>query len=302
MGLDLAPSGWRALNASVAGSAHARTGHPCADASAVRVVSRRGEGSLLVAVAADGAGSAARGHEGARLACGSIVTQAADWVRRPRDEARHATRGGGRGRSHGRSGARRGSRASRTLAEFARPDVAVFVERARGRLEAAARRDGLAAREFSCTLLVALVDAEGAVFFQIGDGAIVCAGRDGRYRPALWPQSGEYANSTFFLTDADAAARVQAARVPDVHELALLTDGLQGLALRFARREAHGPFFAPMFERLRRESCTRPRRLAGELRRFLDSPAVNQRTDDDKTLVLATRLSAAPGGAAGPRV
>jgi hypothetical protein len=39
----------------------------------------------------------------------------------------------------------------------------------------------------------------------------------------------------------------------------------------------------------------RPRRLTGELRRFLDSPAVNKRTDDDKTLVLATRLASSNG-------
>jgi hypothetical protein len=113
---------------------------------------------------------------------------------------------------------------------------------------------------------------------------------DGRYVPALWPQTGEYANCTWFLTDADAASRVQAARAKGVHELALLTDGLQGLALQFVSRAAHGPFFEPMFARLRGVSAMRPRGLAKELQTFLDSPAVNQRTDDDKTLVLATRL------------
>jgi hypothetical protein len=124
---------------------------------------------------------------------------------------------------------------------------------------------------------------------------------DGRYVPALWPQSGEYANCTFFLTDADAATRVQAKRARRVDELALLTDGLQGLALHFASRAAHGPFFAPMFARLRGVSATRPRSLAGELHAFLDSPAVNQRTDDDKTLVLATRLPANGSGRHGSR-
>jgi len=52
-----------------------------------------------------------------------------------------------------------------------------------------------------------------------------------------------------------------------------------------------------MFTRLRGIRPTRPRGLAGELRAFLDSPAVNQRTDDDKTLVLATRLPANGNGA-----
>jgi len=51
-----------------------------------------------------------------------------------------------------------------------------------------------------------------------------------------------------------------------------------------------------MFSRLRGEA--EPERLLGELRAFLESPPVNQRTDDDKTLVLATRLPAAAIGEA----
>jgi hypothetical protein len=74
--------------------------------------------------------------------------------------------------------------------------------------------------------------------------------------------------------------------VPGVDEVALLTDGLQSLALRFASREAHGPFFEPMFERLRGPEQPSESELAA----FLGSGPVNARTDDDKTLVLATRL------------
>ena len=173
--------------------------------------------------------------------------------------------------------------------------------RARGAaIDAAAGAEGRDLREFSCTLLVALVDGASAAFFQIGDGAIVYRGADGGYVPALWPQSGEYANCTFFVTDDTAADRVQAAWAESVHEVALLTDGLQALALRFDRREAHAPFFEPMFARLRRDQGATAERLDRELRAFLDSPAVNQRTDDDKTLVLLTRLRPDRGaGAAG---
>ena len=80
--------------------------------------------------------------------------------------------------------------------------------------------------------------------------------------------------------------------------MALLTDGLQGLALRFDTREAHGPFFEPMFARLRAEGEGEPESLREELRAFLGSAPVNQRTDDDKTLVLATRLLPAAGAGA----
>jgi hypothetical protein len=279
VGVDLTRARWRTLSASVAGTAHARAGDPCADASAVRVLPR-GDGSLLVAVAADGAGASPRAKDGARLACDAIVAQARQWAA--------AARPGKRPKRGERSGAR-------DLRAFQREDVARFVAAARERVVAAARRESQDERDFSCTLLVALVDPHAGVFFQIGDGAIVYQ-ENGRYVPALWPQSGEYANCTSFLTDPDASSRVQAKRVRGVHEVALFTDGLQGLALHFASRAAHGPFFAPMFARLRAVRAVRPRRLAGELEAFLDSSAVNQRTDDDKTLVLATRLPANGNG------
>ena len=67
-----------------------------------------------------------------------------------------------------------------------------------------------------------------------------------------------------------------------------VTDGLQMLALNFAGRTAHRPFFEPMFRRLR--SAAPGEGLPLALRRFLNSPAVNGRSDDDKTLILATRV------------
>ena len=70
--------------------------------------------------------------------------------------------------------------------------------------------------------------------------------------------------------------------------MALFTDGLQTLALDYTRA-AHSPFFAPMFAALSSE--TEPGGLLGPLSAFLESPAVNERTDDDKTLILATRKS-----------
>src|SRR5262249_55042342 len=73
-------------------------------------------------------------------------------------------------------------------------------------------------------------------------------------------------------------------------EVGLFTDGIQRLALNFATKTAHQPFFLPMFASLRDSSGRDhlPKRLRG----FLDCAEVNSRTDDDKTLVLASRLQA----------
>jgi hypothetical protein len=248
-----------------------------------------GGGSLLVAVVADGAGTSERAPEGARLTCEAILERAEVWAAGP--AARSAKNRGSRARTRP-SSSRKAT--ARGLSTFGRDDILLWVDAARRRLAAAARAEALDSGAFACTLLVALVDETTAVFFQIGDGAIVYRGADGQYVPAIWPQSGEYANFTWFVTDDEVADRVQSKKAQGVREVALFTDGLQALALRFVSREAHAPFFEPMFARLRREPDETSEGLADELRAFLDSAPVNQRTDDDKTLVLATRLPPTP--------
>ena len=112
-------------------------------------------------------------------------------------------------------------------------------------------------------------------------------------RQVFWPQTGQYVNETRFVTDSDAAVHLECVVLAEtVAEIALLTDGLQTLALHYQHQQAHTPFFRPMFHQLRAQ--TEPgssELLTNALARFLASPAVNERTHDDKTLILATRLS-----------
>lgn len=262
MGLDLTPDGsWKVVSASVAGTSHAEAGTPCADASAVRILRTAGAGSLLIAVASDGAGASVRAAEGASLAVTIILDAAESWgVEQP------------------------------DLSSFTEDTARAWVGAVRDALSTRASEEGLLPRDFACTLLIALVDNARGVFVQVGDGAMVCGTEAGGYVPVTWPQNGEYANTTWFSTDSNSPDAAQVRVIPGIDEIALLTDGLQTLALRYATRDAHDPFFAPMFQRLRRELESQPPELADDLRRFLDSAAVNARTDDDKTLVLATRF------------
>ena len=168
------------------------------------------------------------------------------------------------------------------------PVEAFAAARRRLAFEACVRNADL--RELASTLLVAVVGPECATFAQVGDGVIVVREGD-EYRPVFWPQSGEYANTTHFLTDRDWFERLEVERCEfAIDEVAVLTDGLQSLALHFATKTAHAPFFRPMFRALRR--ADRVETLAEAFGQFLDSEAVNGRTDDDKTLFLATRRSA----------
>ena len=145
----------------------------------------------------------------------------------------------------------------------------------------------MAARQLACTFLGAVVGDDWAAFVQIGDGAIVFDGEAG-YELAFWPDNGEYANTTRFLTDEDYRShlRIEIVARP-VSELALLTDGLQMLALDYAQVQVHGPFFTPLFRTVRNGPAEDVLRAA--LLGFMDSRPVNDRTDDDKTLLLATR-------------
>ncbi len=247
---------WRLLQQSLEGTSHRRSATPCQDSCAGTVTSP-GQECFLVVACADGAGSAGLSQEGSALACRRFV-----------ELAREAL-------------AREGAEGLRN------PEVIRgWYRQVRQALEEEAARREVSPHELSCTLLTAVVGAHGSVFAQVGDGVIVVR-RGEDYVPVFWPQVGQYANSTWFLTSRDMEQVLEVTCGEPVDEVALLTDGLQMMALHFASRSVHRPFFEPLFATLR--GAAHPEELREPLRAFLDSPAVNERTDDDKTLVLAVR-------------
>lgn len=260
------PTAWRCIAASSIGTSHLRAGLPCQDAAECRLVSARGGDPALVAVVSDGAGSAPESEEGSRLAC-STLSDAILKLLLSGGTSRDVTRGF----------------AQSTIKDFQR--------------EVSLRADGkgLALRDFACTLLLAVMDDDGAAFLQIGDGAIVVGPRQepDQYCWVFWPQRGEYENQTNFATDPEAPDRLdhEVIEAP-IDEVALLSDGLQRLALHYQSQTVHAPFFRPMFAPLRMAPIGFSTPLSLSLARFLGSQPVNERTDDDKTLILATRRKA----------
>jgi hypothetical protein len=251
---------WKILNASCAGTSHLKSGQPCQDHASADVV-EAGDERALVAACADGAGSAAFSEVGARLACARIVQQITGAVEN-----------------------------GLQVGQIDRAQVLQWCRAVRADLEAEAQGREVPMRELACTLLLAVVGKTAAAFAQIGDGAIVVR-KDDAYQAAFWPQSGEYVNTTNFLTDTEWERRLEfKTEEGSVIDVALFTDGLQPLVLDYAEKAPYARFFGPMFARLRDSQA--PDELLVQLRRFLDSPRVNDRTDDDKTLILATRLAA----------
>lgn len=147
-------------------------------------------------------------------------------------------------------------------------------------------------RDYSTTMLGAIVGKDSATFLQIGDGAIVIDDPqdEEEFCWVFWPEESEYANVTYFATAQDASEHIQIAvldRAP--MEVALFTDGLQRLALHIASKTAHSPFFRAMFKPIRQSKTGFSEADKLSVTRFLESPSVLERTNDDKSLVLATR-------------
>lgn len=247
---------WSVLAAAVRGKDHEKTGLPCQDAVAWRVV----RGVLLAAVA-DGAGSARLsevGSETATRAALDYLEAAPDLAGFGQDEAavRHRLR-------------------------------AAFLA-ARDALSAEAQKRQTRPGDLATTLLVCVATAGGVWAAQVGDGAVVFAGADGAWRALTRPTAGEYLNETLFLTSEGALDRLQIETgAGAARELALFSDGLQMLALKMPEAAPHPPFFRPLFEWFNRLGDSAAARE--QLEAWLRSPRVTERTADDLTLLLARR-------------
>ena len=247
---------WRVVAASEVGTSHVAVGGDCEDSCWAQVGTTASGIAFLQLFVADGAGSASNGGQGADLA----IQAAADFINKKLQ-----------------------------LSEFGLSDELAVqcVMAIREKIHACAGASNLKARDFACTFLGVLSCKFGTLILQIGDGGIVLDVGQGLEVPVA-PMSGEYANMTHFVTDDDAISQMVTKVYPDVAQLvAVFSDGLQRLALNMADNTAHKPFFTNFFEVLRTSTPEQEEQLHGALTRFLQSSAVNDRTDDDKTLALA---------------
>jgi hypothetical protein len=251
----MSASPWKYAFASVIGTGHVKANLPCQDQSRCCLLPSETKNDVLVAVVSDGAGSASHSQIGAQIACSETIAELTDYF--------------GNG----------------------------CLLRIQNKIAMIADAEGLKPRDFACTWLVAIVGTDRAIFWQVGDGAIVCSALDAPddYGVFYWPEKGEYENMTVFVTQPDASEHLQfdTAR-PYIDEVALITDGIQRLALDFSEQNAYAPFFRGMFAPLRNQNAGHSTRASLALTAFLSSSKVNERTDDDKTLLLASRRSATP--------
>jgi hypothetical protein len=258
------PCSWRVIGASVIGASHLKHDLPCQDYQASRLLPW-GEGQALLIALADGAGSAENADQGAQLAVEAALHSLEISLRT----------------------------CEPSCVDF-ESSMRLAFESAQQVLFDQAGGDEIPVRSLATTLTcVAAVDGFITVG-QLGDGSVVVRTDEDELVAVTNPQRGEYANETFFLVQEDALEnlQVQVLHYP-VLGLAVLSDGLMRLALQMPANIPHRPFFKPLFAFA--ASAEDMDAATGQLASFLSSERVSERTDDDKSLVLAI-CSAVPSG------
>jgi len=249
---------WCYAAASVVGLSHIRADTRLQDANHCFLFDWADAGQGLFTVVADGAGSAKFGGKGASIICRTLA-----------------------------SNARSALQKSAALPDDAM--IQTWLDDARNRIQLAAKKRELTARDFAATLILLMASQEAIVTAHIGDGAVVARSSDS----SLWsvlsePQHGEYASTTDFVTD-DPQPVLRIRRHPNqFNAIATFSDGIENLVLDSVTGAASARFFTPMARPLDASSSIgRDRSLSQSLAAFLASDRLNERTDDDKTLIIA---------------
>ena len=251
---------WKWIGTSVTGQSHIDRNEKGQDYCETRVI-QLSEKEFFISLVSDGAGSTINGGRGAEIACKAMMDTIISNIR------------------------------IEDIAVISEEEIKGWISSARDSLDAIAQKNDLPLREYACTLLGAVISDHNSFFFQIGDGGIV-TNFEAQYEPVFWPEQGEYANTTFFVSDETFLKHIMVKKFNSApKEIALFTDGLQNLVLSYSEKNAHSGFFTPLFDFVRNRPNNDFTDLAQQLRQFLNRPEINARSDDDKTLVLATSLT-----------
>lgn len=259
----MAESNWNFAHASVIGTSHIEKGTECQDRYDYRLADTS-QGETLIVVMSDGAGSSEFSQVGAERACNLFIQEVENYLE-INDNFENLNKEFGL-----------------LLLESFRQWISDFAEEQEREI-----------REYACTLLAGVIWKDGAVFYQVGDGGIIYSttGEPESFCFGVLPATKEYANATDFITEKNAGNRLlyEFVREP-IKDLVMFTDGIERIAINFQSGMPHEPFLLPMLAPLHGK-IDDSRILNEKLTTFLNSPRINEKTDDDKTLFLASRFS-----------
>lgn len=257
---------WRIAAATAVGASHSRDNAPNQDAVDHRLV-ELGYGQVAIVAVSDGAGSAPRSDEGSKIAVNAVVTAIADGINK-------------------QPAAAFGEHLAESLVRNA-------IEGTKNEVVRHARRQNVSPHELASTLIVAFASESLLTAAQVGDGAVIAFDIDGGDAKTLCSaHTGEHANETIFITSRSKPHEIASVGHASGYEydgMALITDGLQGLALKMPEREAFLGFWNPILNDL--AQTDEPDAVSERLHAFISGKRVQSRTTDDVTIAIGVRNS-----------
>ena len=248
---------WQAVGWKEKGIGHIKNGTPCQDDFNYQIISNE---QVIIGAVSDGMGSAAHSELGSQIAVQTAIRllNQNNLLNTPinEDEAR---------------------------AFFEKLLNSVVTE-----IQAEAKNQGYAVRDLACTLLAFVATPDWLAAMQVGDGLIVIRPKEeATYELLFRPTKGEYGNETVPITSSTASQEMQVKVIPKaVDFICAATDGIEHISLLKSQDwTAYYKFFEPLERQIMR-SNTNQTEKENILRDFLNSAQVNQKTDDDKTVLL----------------
>lgn len=251
---------WKAIANSVIGTSHQKRNQVCQDYGGFVTI-----GDIIVGAVADGAGSAKYSGIGSQLAVESALLHLQGWVKFQK---------------------KKGNKLQEpiTYSQADRLFTTTF-DKVNAGLKQEAANEGYSLRDLACTLLVFIARRNWIAAMQIGDGFIVIRSENSDYELVFKPTKGEYANETTFVTSENAVDDMQVEVFADGYYnfVCASTDGLERLAIDTRTWIPSPKFFEPFELGLKANDKIQEKKL---LEQWLNSPEVNAKTDDDKTMLV----------------
>lgn len=248
---------WQAVAGSAIGTKHISGGTPCQDYAAYQIIL---EGQVTIGAVADGMGSAAHSEIGSKMAVEVAIYQLSlkNWLAKPITQSEAKV--------------------------FFNSLLNTVVDR----LEQQAKTKNFSLKDLACTLLVFVATRNWLAAMQVGDGLIVARPKErSNYQLLFQPDKGEYVNETTPVTSRNAAQKMKVdVWLGEYEFICAATDGIENISL-VKRQEPYDNFFKGLEEQIMRSGKTQPEKEA-ELNEFLTSEKINQKTDDDKTILMVS--------------
>lgn len=246
---------WQAIASTATGVKHIESGNPCQDFGAYQIISN---GLTIVGAVSDGMGSAKHSSIGSRLAVEVAISQ----LRLVNCQLQLSD-----------------EQSTRDLFSSVLGVI-------RFQLENLASTSGYELDDLACTLIAFVATPSLTAAMQIGDGLIVVRSQTEDYQLLFKPDKGEFANETTSVTSSNVMHEMQVCLQPILYKfICVATDGIENISLDKSKNwEPSDSFFKPIEKyMLVKESLEQKQK---KLVDFLNSPRINQVTDDDKTLLL----------------